>query len=55
VREGLVLLLGGLPDIEVVGAAADGQQALEQVTRHQPDAILLDLRMPVLDGIADGT
>jgi DNA-binding NarL/FixJ family response regulator len=52
VREGLVLLLGGLPDIEVVGAAADGQQALEQVTRHQPDAILLDLRMPVLDGIA---
>jgi DNA-binding NarL/FixJ family response regulator len=52
VREGLVLLLGGLPDIEVVGAAADGQQALELVTAHQPDAILLDLRMPVLDGIA---
>ena len=52
VREGLVLLLGGLPDIEVVGAAADGQQALELVGRHQPDAILLDLRMPVLDGIA---
>jgi DNA-binding NarL/FixJ family response regulator len=52
VREGLVLLLGGLPDIEVVGAAADGQQALELVTAQQPDAILLDLRMPVLDGIA---
>lgn len=52
VREGLVLLLGGLPGIEVVGAAADGQQALDLVARHQPDAILLDLRMPVLDGVA---
>ncbi len=51
VREGLVLLLGGLPDIDVVGAAADGQQALDQVAEHQPDAILLDLHMPVLDGI----
>jgi DNA-binding NarL/FixJ family response regulator len=52
VRDGLVLLLGGLPDIEVVGAAADGEQAVEQVAAHRPDAILLDLRMPVLDGIA---
>ncbi len=51
VREGLVLLLGGLPDIEVVGAAADGEQALALVAAHQPDAILLDLHMPVLDGI----
>jgi DNA-binding NarL/FixJ family response regulator len=51
VREGLVLLLGGLPDIEVVGAAADGQQALDLVAAQQPDAILLDLHMPVLDGI----
>jgi DNA-binding NarL/FixJ family response regulator len=51
VREGLVLLLGGLPGIDVVGAAADGQQALDLVTEHQPDAILLDLHMPVLDGI----
>jgi len=51
VREGLVLLLGGLPDIDVVGAAADGQQALELVAAHKPDAILLDLHMPVLDGI----
>jgi DNA-binding NarL/FixJ family response regulator len=52
VREGLVLLLGGLPGIEVVGAAADGEQALELVAEHKPDAILLDLHMPVLDGIA---
>ena len=51
VREGLVLLLDALPDIEVVAAAADGQQALELVARHRPDAILLDLHMPVLDGI----
>src|SRR5215813_13033508 len=51
VREGLVLLLGGLPGIEVVGAAADGEQALRLVAEHQPDAILLDLHMPVLDGI----
>jgi DNA-binding NarL/FixJ family response regulator len=51
VREGLVLLLGGLPGIEVVGAAADGEQALALVAEHKPDAILLDLHMPVLDGI----
>jgi DNA-binding NarL/FixJ family response regulator len=51
VREGLVLLLGGLPGIDVVGAAADGEQALGLVAEHQPDAILLDLHMPVLDGI----
>ena len=51
VRQGLVLLLGGLPDIEVVGAAADGEQALALVAEHNPDAILLDLHMPVLDGI----
>jgi DNA-binding NarL/FixJ family response regulator len=51
VREGLVLLLGGLPGIDVVGAAADGEQALALVAEHRPDAILLDLHMPVLDGI----
>ena len=52
VREGLVLLLGGLPGIEVAGAAADGEQALALVAEHKPDAILLDLHMPGLDGIA---
>jgi DNA-binding NarL/FixJ family response regulator len=51
VREGLVLLLGGLPGIDVVGAAADGEHALALVAEHHPDAILLDLHMPVLDGI----
>src|ERR1700722_7983905 len=52
VRQGLVLLLDGLPGIEVVGAAADGEQALALVAEHHPDAILLDLHMPVLDGIS---
>ena len=51
VREGLVLLLGGLPDIDVLGAAANGQEALDLVARHQPAAVLLDLHMPVMDGI----
>jgi len=51
VRQGLVLLLDAVPDIEVVGAAADGEQALDLVAEHHPDAILLDLHMPVLDGI----
>ncbi|MGW6901562.1 response regulator [Streptomyces sp. NPDC054919] len=51
VREGLVLMLGLLPDIDVVGSAANGEEALQQVSEHRPDAILLDLHMPVLDGI----
>ncbi len=50
VREGLVLLLGGLPGLEVVASAANGEQAIELVAAHRPDAILLDLHMPVLDG-----
>jgi DNA-binding NarL/FixJ family response regulator len=51
VREGLVLLLDLLPGIDVVGSAADGRQALEVVAEQRPDAILLDLHMPVMDGI----
>ena len=50
VRQGLELLLGGLPDIEVLGTAANGQEALDAVEQHRPDAVLLDLHMPVLDG-----
>lgn len=51
IREGLVLLMGLLADFDVVGSAANGEEALELVAEHHPDAILLDLHMPVLDGI----
>jgi CheY-like chemotaxis protein len=51
VRDGLVVLLGLADGIEVVGSAANGQEALSVVEQTRPDAILLDLRMPVLDGI----
>lgn len=51
VREGLVVLLNLLPGIEVVASAANGQQAIELVAEHHPDAILLDVHMPILDGV----
>ena len=51
VREGLVTSLGVLPGVEVVGAAADGEQAVDLVSRHQPQVVLMDLRMPRLDGV----
>jgi DNA-binding NarL/FixJ family response regulator len=51
VREGLQMVLDVMPDLEVVAAVADGEQALAAVAEHHPDAILLDLHMPVLDGV----
>lgn len=52
VREGLVLLLDLLDDVEVVGAAADGEEAVRLVDEYGADVILMDLRMPRLDGVA---
>jgi DNA-binding NarL/FixJ family response regulator len=51
-REALALLLGVRAEIEVVGEAADGAAALERSAALQPDVVLMDLHMPVLDGIA---
>ncbi|MGW2544763.1 response regulator [Kitasatospora sp. NPDC001574] len=45
------MLLGLLPGIEVVGAAADGEEAVALVERHRPDVVLMDLRMPRCDGV----
>jgi len=52
VRTGLSMILGAQPGIEVVGEAADGRQAVELAWRLRPDVCLLDIRMPVLDGVA---
>jgi DNA-binding NarL/FixJ family response regulator len=51
VRDGLVLLLGLLPGLEVVGSAGDGEEALRLVAEHRPDVVLMDLRMPRVDGV----
>jgi DNA-binding NarL/FixJ family response regulator len=50
-REGLVALLDSVPDIEVVATAEDGRKAIGAATEHQPDVILMDLQMPVVNGI----
>ncbi len=50
VRDGLVTVLSLLPDIEVVGEAADGLDAVAVAARERPDVVLMDLRMPNLDG-----
>ena len=51
VRAGLKMVLDAEPDIEVVGVAADGEQVLDVARRTQPDVVLMDIRMPVLDGL----
>lgn len=51
VRAGLRILVGGSPDIEVVAEAADGAQAVSMAHAHWPDVILMDVRMPRLDGL----
>ena len=52
VRDGLATVLDLLPDVDVVGTAGDGGQALELVALRRPDVVLMDLHMPVLDGVA---
>jgi len=51
VREGFAALLAAQPDLEVVGSAADGAQAVHVTRTMLPDVVLMDVRMPVLDGI----
>jgi DNA-binding NarL/FixJ family response regulator len=51
VREGLATIVGGFGDTEVVGLAGDGEEALDLVESHQPDVVLMDLRMPRLSGV----
>src|ERR671917_562321 len=51
VRQGFGLVLGTQPDIEVVGEAADGREALEQARRLRPDLVLMDVTMPGMDGL----
>ena len=52
VRQGLKMFLGLDPDLEVVGEAANGQEAVRQARELRPDVVLMDLLMPVVDGIA---
>ena len=52
VRAGLVLLLRSAPDVEVVGEARDGLEAVAMCRRTAPDVVLMDVRMPHLDGLA---
>ena len=54
VRDGFCSILGREPDLRVVGQAADGVQAIAATARTQPDVVLLDVRMPVMDGLQAG-
>jgi DNA-binding NarL/FixJ family response regulator len=50
VREGLTMLVGLIDDVEVVGTARDGNEAVERAQREHPDVVLMDLRMPEMEG-----
>jgi len=52
VRAGLRMMLGGDDRIEVIGEAANGRDGVELIARHRPDVALMDIRMPVMDGLA---
>ena len=52
VRAGLTMLFAGVADIEIVGEAADGSEVEQKVAERQPDVVLMDIRMPGMDGLA---
>jgi YesN/AraC family two-component response regulator len=52
VRAGLRMILSSSEELEVVGEAADGADAVAAVRAHRPDVVLMDIRMPAMDGIA---
>lgn len=52
VRAGLAMMLGGADDITVVGEAGDGTRVLPMVDQHRPDVVLMDIRMPLMDGLS---
>ncbi len=52
IRAGVRAILSATPDVEVVAEAADGHEAVEQARAYRPDVVLLDIRMPVLDGLS---
>ena len=51
IRTGLRAMIDHAPDLTLVGEAEDGEQAIEMARRHQPDVVLMDVRMPIVDGI----
>ena len=51
VRQGLKVLLAFWPNIEVVGTAATGEEAVQFAEKYQPDVVLMDIQMPVMDGL----
>jgi len=51
-RAGIRMVIDSQPDLEVVGEAADGREAVDLVRRTSPDVVLMDIRMPVMDGLA---
>ena len=52
VREGMAMVLGQEPGLRIVGEADDGRAGVQLARLHRPDVVLMDVRMPVLDGIA---